>query len=131
MVSEQGVRQLGPIELFASAPAGSDSTWTVEAGGGAEGNFKSQLGIQLEMPHPARESPKATPATPLALPMTNPLLVPTSHPPRTIRGRRRPRNGCAAEGARYRARSEAIAPGSSPKWPITRSALSSGAGTSE
>src|ERR1043166_7267155 len=70
MVSEQGVRQLGPIELFASAPAGSDSTWTVEAGGGAEGNFKSQLGIQLEMPHPARESPKATPATPLARPMT-------------------------------------------------------------
>jgi hypothetical protein len=69
-VSAQGVRQLGPIELFASAPAGSDSTWTVEAGGGAEGNFKSQLGIQLEMPHPARPSPKATPATPLTRPMT-------------------------------------------------------------
>src|SRR5215813_8538476 len=70
MVSEQGVRQLGPTELFASAPAGSDSTWTVEAGGGAEGNFKSQLGIQLETPHPARASPKATPATPLTRPMT-------------------------------------------------------------
>jgi hypothetical protein len=46
-VSEQGVRQLGPIELLASAPAGSDSIWTTEAGGGADGKLKSQFGIQL------------------------------------------------------------------------------------
>jgi hypothetical protein len=55
----QGVRHVWPVEVVASAPAGSDSNCTVVAGG--EPNEKlGMLGIPV---HPARLNPHAAMAT--------------------------------------------------------------------
>ncbi len=59
--SAQGVRQVCPVEVRASAPAGSDSNWIVVVAGPKPGNEK--LGM-LGMPeHPARLKPQAAMAT--------------------------------------------------------------------
>jgi hypothetical protein len=58
--SEHGVRQVCPVEVRASAPAGSDSNWIVVVGGPKPGTEK--LGM-LRPEHPARLKPQAAMAT--------------------------------------------------------------------
>ena len=63
--SEQGVRQVWPVEVLASAPAGSDSNWTVVAEGAGDGRLKLgrlMLGMP-EQPPRATDSPHNAKAT--------------------------------------------------------------------
>lgn len=76
--SEQGVVQAGPSEVFASAPGGVDSNWTV-TGSGAD----LKASIENEE-HPARLRPAA--AKTMTRRMVCPLLFAlTAVPKRTIR----------------------------------------------
>jgi hypothetical protein len=56
-----GVRQVCPVDVFASAPAGSDSNWIVVVDGPNPGNEK--LGMPGMPEHPARLRLQAAMAT--------------------------------------------------------------------
>jgi len=55
--SEQGVRQVCPVEVFASAPGGSDSNCTVSIAGAG---FSASRFIQSGVEHAARANPPIT-----------------------------------------------------------------------
>src|SRR6476619_1661568 len=56
MAKEQGVWQLWPVEVLASAPAGCDSNWMLT---GAGSNFGHQSGFAPPDAQPARARPEA------------------------------------------------------------------------
>jgi hypothetical protein len=58
-----GVRQVCPLDVRASAPAGSDSNWTVVVPGPNPGNEKLGMLGMLRPEHPARLNPQAAMAT--------------------------------------------------------------------
>src|SRR5271166_3808753 len=99
--SEQGVRQIGPVEAFASAPGGSDLASSIPLVGAVEkAPLKSRLGIMLPQPAAARQLPTTptTRAARLMVPSPDPV-GPDAHrggcglsPARTIKGGRCRRN---------------------------------------
>jgi len=81
--SEHGVRQVWPVEVLASAPAGSDSNCTVVAAGAALGRLKlGMLGIP-------EQAPRARDSAPSAMATTRFMIV-SVHPAATGRARRNP-----------------------------------------
>jgi len=81
--SEHGVRQVWPVEVLASAPAGSDSNCTVVAAGAALGRLKlGMLGIP-------EQAPRARDSAPSAM-ATGRFMIVSVHPAATGRARRNP-----------------------------------------
>lgn len=78
--SEHGVRQVWPVEVLASAPAGSDSNCTVVAAGAALGRLKpDMLGMLEQAP---RESDK-----PHSAAVTTRFMIVSVYPAATGRAR--------------------------------------------
>src|SRR5215471_2896142 len=87
--SVQGVRQVAPVTVRASAPAGSVSMRTCSVGGAGLNADMSRLGIQLGVHDEQPDINKPHAATAITRPMT--VLVPTVSVPRRARRLRSPR----------------------------------------
>src|SRR5215469_2051462 len=97
--SVQGVRQVAPVTVRASAPGGSDSMRTCSVGGAGLNADMSRLGIQLGVHDEQPDINKPHAATAIRRPMTVSATLSVSRRTRRLRSPRPELYGRDAQGA--------------------------------